>query len=251
MSANKKIFVANWKMQLSFSQSCAFMHDNYNALKQLTNKHTIIVCPTFPALSMLAALCKNSDLYIGAQNVSRHPLGAYTGQVSAQSLVDVGCTYCIIGHSEVRQYMHETNIDIEHKLKELLKHNITPIICIGENKQQYDKQETYSVLKEQLLANLAIIASQSHPISSYIIAYEPVWAVDSQESLPFETISNIFAWLDQQCSTLTSAPFALLYGGNAHSTNASQLLQIKHVDGLMLGRASLDISEFTKIVANH
>lgn len=248
MLAKKKIFIANWKMQFSVNQSCSFMQTNHDTLEQLAGQHTIIVCPTFPALHPLAVLCQNSAIAIGAQNVSRHPFGAYTGQVSAQSLVDVGCTYCIIGHSEVRQHMHETNVDIEHKLKELIKHAITPIICLGETKEQHDKQETYGILQEQLLANLTIIASQPQPISSYIIAYEPVWAVDNEIPLTLKTISNIFAWIYKQCSTATNVPFYLVYGGNANTTNAACLLKIKHIDGLMLGRASLDITQFKKIV---
>lgn len=247
---NKKLFVANWKMQLSFNQSCAFVQNNYDCLKELAQQQDIIICPTFPALYTVAKLCQGLSLQIGAQDVSRHPSGAYTAEVSAQTLTEVGCTYCIIGHSETKSHAHETNIHVEHKLKELIKQNIIPIICIGENKEQRDLNHTYKILEEQLTGCLDVIAHHPQQIYSYIIAYEPIWAIGGTTTPSQKTLAEIFAWLHKQCSVLPNVAHKLIYGGSVNTDNAADLLKIKHLDGLLIGRASTDIETFKAIVTH-
>jgi triosephosphate isomerase len=244
----KRILVANWKMQLSFNQSCAFVQNNLESLKQMAHDKTIILCPSFPALDRLAKLCDQSSIAIGAQTVSRHPFGPYTGEVSATSLAQVGCTYCIIGHSESRQYNHESNINIEHKLKELIKNNITPIICIGESQEHYEQQKTYLILEEQLFGNLEIIKQHEESVSSFIIAYEPIWAIGSNSTPPDKVLTDIFKWLHQECSKRTKVPCSLIYGGSVNQDNAKELLSIQHVSGLLIGRASTEIESFKAII---
>jgi triosephosphate isomerase len=245
---SKKMFVANWKMQLSFNQSCIFVQDNYDQLRMLAQQQDVVICPTFPALYTIAQQCKDSSLQIGAQDVSRHPSGAYTAEVSAQTLAEVGCTYCIIGHSETKQHGHETNIHVEHKLKELIKQNIVPIICIGENKEQRDLNHAYKILEEQLSGSLKLISSLPHPIASYVIAYEPVWAIGGDATPSKKILAEIFTWLHKQCSSLTNVPHKLIYGGSVNADNAHDLLAIKHLDGLLIGRASTEIETFKAIV---
>ncbi len=245
---HKKIFVANWKMQLSFNQSCDYIQNNYACLKELVQQADMVLCPTFPALYTAVQLCKGSSVQIGAQDVSRHPFGAYTGEVSAQTLAEVGCTYCIIGHSETKQHAHETNIHVEHKLKELLKQNIIPIICIGENQEQRDLNHTYNILEEQLAGSLKLIATQPHTIAHYVIAYEPIWAVGGNSTPSTKILHEIFVWLHKQCTSLTHVPHKLLYGGSVNEHNAAELLKIKHLDGLLIGRSSTDIEAFKAIV---
>lgn len=245
----KRIFVANWKMQLSFNQSCTFMQEHSHELKTLIQQDIFVICPSFPALHSLVTMCEGLPIAIGAQTVSRHPFGAYTGEVSALSLAEAGCSYCIIGHSESRQYAHESNINIEHKLKELIKHTIIPIICIGETKEQHEQNNTYAMLKEQLLGCLQLIATHStEALNHYIIAYEPVWAVGSDITPPIPLLTKIFAWLHKECSTKTNIPFSLIYGGSVNATNAATFLAIKDVDGLLIGRASTDIESLKKIM---
>lgn len=248
---SKKLFVANWKMQLSFNQSCAFIQNNYDQLKMLGQQQDIVICPTFPALYTLAQLCKSSSIQIGAQDVSRHPSGAYTAEVSAQTLAEVGCTYCIIGHSETKSHGHETNIHVEHKLKELIKQNIIPIICIGENQEERDLNYTYTILEEQLSGSLNLISSLPHTITRYIIAYEPVWAVGGNATPSPKLLAEIFAWLHKQCATLTQVSHKLIYGGSVNADNAADLFTIKYIDGLLIGRASTDIATFKTIIGNN
>ena len=247
---SKRIFVANWKMQLSFDQSIAFARDHHADLVTLAEDNSVVLCPSFPALHSLATQFKNTSLYIGAQTVSRHASGAYTGQVSAQSLKEVGCTYCIIGHSERRHYCHETNIDIEHKLKELLKQNITPIICIGETKEQHESKQTYELLERQLERVLQIIADAHNEIDSYCIAYEPVWAIGTGIIPTVDELTQTFAWLHEECTAKTEAPVTLLYGGSVNPDNAQSILNIAYVRGLLIGSASLSFDKFKRIIAN-
>jgi triosephosphate isomerase len=248
----KKLFVANWKMQLSFNQSCAFVKNHFDELKKLAAQPNseIVLCPSFPALHNVKQILKNTPIHVGAQTVSRHVLGAYTGQVSAQSLAEVGCTYCIIGHSENRKYQHESNVDIEQKCKELLKNNITPIICIGEPKEAFEQKKTYAVLSEQLELIYKAIAEYNHDINHYVIAYEPIWSIGTGIIPETTYLTEIFAWLHSQSKKQTNTPFSLLYGGSVNAQNAQNILSIKHINGLLIGGASLDFATFKQIVNN-
>ncbi len=248
---SKRIFVANWKMQLSFDQEVSFAKQQYDDLAKLAHNDTVVLCPSFTALHSLAQQFKNSTVHIGAQTVSRHPSGAYTGQVSAQSLKEAGCTYCIIGHSERRNYCHETNVDIAHKLKELLKQQIIPIICIGETKEQHEQQQTYEILEQQLEGVLQVIADDHHEIEQYCIAYEPVWAIGTGIIPTTQELAHIFAWLHEQCSAQTQTSVNLLYGGSVNPDNAHAILKIAHVNGLLIGGASLDIHKLKTIMQPH
>ena len=146
----KYLYVANWKMNLSFQQSINFCTNNSDALKQLSSAADIVLCPSFDALAPITQIFKNTNIAIGAQNCSEHKSGAYTGEVSALSLTELGVKYCIIGHSERRMYHHETTENIIKKIELLYANNITPIICIGETQQEFENNQTLMVLTEQL-----------------------------------------------------------------------------------------------------
>lgn len=175
----KHLYIANWKMNLSFNQSITFCTDNKNALEQLTQTADIIICPSFVALKPIIGIFKNSSLHIGAQNCSEYATGAYTGEVSALSLAEVGVTHCIIGHSERRQYYYETNATLIQKIYLLYAANIIPIICIGENHQDFLDKKTCIVLAQQLEPILSAVAEQQHHHKHIIVAYEPVWSIGS------------------------------------------------------------------------
>ncbi len=247
----KKLFVANWKMQKSFDTSLAFAHTHTQDLKTLAQhqRHQIVLCPSFPALFSFTQFFSKTNISIGAQTVSRHNKGAYTGQVSAQSLAEVGCTYCIIGHSETRKYQHESNVDIEQKCKELLKHNITPIICVGESKEQFEQKQTFDVLREQLKLIFKAIVEHNQNVGQYAIAYEPIWAIGTSIIPEVAYLEEVFAWLHKQCAQYTKAQFSLLYGGSVNAQNAHDILNIAHVNGLLIGGASLDFDSFNAIVS--
>ncbi len=162
----------------------------------------------------------------------------------AQSLKEVGCTYCIVGHSEIRRDLQETGADIAQKVERILEQDMQPIICIGESKQEYEAQETFTVLGKQLKLILPILKQSSAPIC---IAYEPIWSIGTGIIPEAPYLQKVFDWLS---TTTKNNPYIrLLYGGSVNDTNAAQLLTLAHVDGFLIGGASLDFQKFQKIVS--
>lgn len=241
------IFAANWKMQLSFDQARSYAQENKQKFVELaTEKNKIILCPPSEALQELCDLFKGTPVAVGAQDISAYKSGAYTGQMQAQSLKELGCTYCIIGHSERRNYNHETNQDIAHKAQQLIAVGITPIICIGENRDQYEKKQTHTVLSEQLVPLFDTLATAKQAL----IAYEPVWAIGTGLVPEISYLEEIFTWLNHQhTSRLPEVNIELLYGGSVNNTNAAKLASIRHLQGFLIGGASLDFQSFKNIVS--
>lgn len=251
---NRKFFyIANWKMYATFTQTIDLItknHDDFLKLSQHPNTK-IVLCPSALAYYPLATVFKESTIEIGAQDCSDHHQGAFTGQISASDIKAVGCTYCIIGHSERRRFNGETNATIAQKLTQLIDANITPIICIGETEEQNKQGKTLTTLEQQLAECFAIIKKSETKLenTSILIAYEPVWAIGSGIIPSNEHLETVFAWLSQH--TLKVAPsivWTLIYGGSVTELNAQQIKKINHLEGFLIGGASLDFQEFEKIV---
>jgi triosephosphate isomerase len=243
----KYLYVANWKMNMSYRQSLDFCRNNLDQLNTLAHSARIVLCPSFVALEPMAQIIKKSDVAIGAQNCSEYEGGAFTGQVSAASLAEVGVTYCLVGHSEQRIYCGETTEKIIKKIALLYSHTIMPIICIGENKDAFLQQKTIAALTEQLEPILTTIAYQQY--KHIIIAYEPFWAIGTGIIPENKYLEEIFAWLQQFIAL--HAPHAttqLLYGGSINEKNIHQLKTIKHIDGFLIGGASTDFETFYEII---
>src|SRR5579871_2974811 len=181
MNIMSKFFVANWKMQLSCNQALTLCTENLALITQLaqSNKHTIILCPSFEVLWPLQQLLLNIPISLGAQTCSTYAKGAYTGQVSAESLAQLGCTYCIVGHSERRLLCNETIQDTALQVQQLLTNHIQPIICVGETQQEYTANRTTTILEQQLKPIFTALAEQHFPNAFMCIAYEPLWAIGS------------------------------------------------------------------------
>lgn len=244
----KKIFVANWKMQLSFHEALDLIKDNIERLDQLSRRPSceLVICPTFTELYSAALLSADTRLHIGAQNVSGHTKGAYTGQICATSLAEIGCTFCIVGHSEARSYLHETNEDVATKCNELFAQSIIPIICIGETEQAFERNETLAYLHEQLAPVFTSIDT-SDAAQEYVIAYEPIWSIASGNIPSVEHLASVFAHLHTWCKQYPQQ-FRLLYGGSVKPDNAASILKVPYVNGLLIGGASLDINNLDAIM---
>jgi len=237
MSHKPFIYAANWKMQLSFSQAISYAEKNSHAFAELTTHGTIIVFPSFDALYPITQQFEQTHVATGAQNCSAYASGAYTGQVQAQSLNDIGCSYCIIGHSEQRTACQKRNQVIAEQAEQLIQVGIIPIICIGETKEQRDNKQTKEILTKQLAPLNEI--KKSHNI---IIAYEPIWAIGTGTIPESRELTETISWITEQNN------MPVLYGGSVNEENASTLKAIPEVAGFLIGGASLDFQKFKKIV---
>lgn len=246
----QKLFVANWKMYMNFKSSTSYCIENVVALNALANKNTtIIICPSFIALGPVASTLKTSLIAIGAQDCSAFDNGPYTSQVAAQSLAEVGCSYCIVGHSEQRAYYGETNEAIAEKIKQLLRHNITPIMCIGETDTDCILSRTYTALEQQLNGLFLALTLYKQKNITPIIAYEPVWAIGTGTIPQKEYLENIFDWLHKKF--LEKAPCCkpiFLYGGSVNKDNIILLNEIDHLNGFLIGKKSTNFIEFQAII---
>ncbi len=245
------LYVANWKMNMDLEQAVKF----FTSCKELVLANdyledNIIICPTFPQIPIASMELEDMAISIGAQNCSEFAQGAYTGEVSASSLADIGCMFCIVGHSERRIIFKESNDTIAKKVVQLLNQEIDPIICIGETEQEFNDKKTFSVLEAQLRPIFqAIKVSQLKP-EELFIAYEPVWAIGTGKTPDNDYIENIFDWIEdfkekQLGNTIDSV---LLYGGSVDPITAPMLKDISNLGGFLIGGASTDFQKFKKIV---
>ena len=184
---------------------------------------------------------------VGAQDVSAHASGAYTGEVSADMLKDLGCRYVIVGHSERRQYHAETDALVADKARSALAAGITPIVCVGETLDEREAGRTEEVVKRQLAA---VIHANGHCISEVVVAYEPVWAIGTGKTASPEEAQAVHAVLRAQLKAATdqSARIKILYGGSMNATNAATLLAQPDIDGGLIGGASLKSQDSLKII---
>ncbi len=245
----KYTYVANWKMNLSFNHSIAFCIQNKDALQQITSHANIILCPSFDALATMSNVLENTNIMIGAQNCSEYATGAYTGEVSAISLAEIGVTHCIVGHSERRTYYNETTEQIIKKIYLLYATNIIPIICIGETHQDFINNKTFNILTEQLFPIINAIKQQTEKIKKIMFAYEPVWSIGTGIIPEQQQLNALFAWLSDFVHTqLPDYDIQLLYGGSVNKNNISSLKKTPHINGFLIGGASTQFEQFKNII---
>lgn len=231
-----KLFIANWKMHFTTQQALTFCQNNLETFKTLKNK--LIICPSLPALTVLSQILKDTDVALGAQTVSEHTSGSFTGQVAAQDLVQSGCSYVLIGHSEERIATCVSDETITQKTLRVLEAGMIPVVCIGENKEVYDAGNTQEYLEEQLY--LLKRALNGAPI---YIAYEPLWAIGTGKTPTKNELIDIFSKLK-----LFMQGSAFLYGGSVNEKSINELNSIEQICGFLIGGASLKFENLQKIL---
>lgn len=245
-------YLANWKMNFTIEESLSFFSDHYDNFILLSKKaeNLITICPSAETLHPLAQMLQGTNIELGAQDCSDVLKGPFTGQVSPLSLKQVGCSFCIIGHSEQRALGVDTNERIATKCSMLLSSEIIPVICIGENSDDYNQGLTLEKLKSQLSPIFDMLKNNTHFSTPIVLAYEPVWAIGTGKVATPDHIESVLAWLAQQTVTQTSSSYKwkFLYGGSIKASNCATLKAIPQLDGFLIGGASLDFEEFEKIV---
>ena len=209
---------------------------------------TVAVCVPAPYLAQVQMLRAGSALELGAQDLSQHEQGAYTGEVSAAMLKEFGVRYAIVGHSERRQYHGETDAVVAEKAKVALAAGITPIVCVGETLAEREAGRTEEVVKRQMAA---VIHTNGHCISEIVVAYEPVWAIGTGRTATPEQAQQVHALLRAQLKAATEHAdrVRILYGGSMNAANAASLLAQPDIDGGLIGGASLKAPDFLQIIA--
>jgi len=237
----------NWKMNGDLVMTSELIdeiasgHADYDACE-------VLICPPFPLLARAANKIQNTPILLGAQNLSEYDSGAYTGEVSASMLADIGCQYVIIGHSERRAIMLETNKMIRDKFNAAIDSNLIPILCVGETLEQKNQELTMEVIKEQLNS---VMDDNIESMTNAIIAYEPVWAIGTGLTATPEEAQSIHRFIRGIISSISQEiadKIQILYGGSVNGGNAKGLFSMPDIDGGLIGGASLTASDFLSIV---
>ena len=242
----KKLIAGNWKMNGNLTTNDALVRA---LVKGLENEAScaVAVCVPAPYLAQVQMLRAGSALELGAQDVSQHAEGAFTGEVSAAMLKEFGVRYAIVGHSERRQYHAESDSLVAEKARAALAAGITPIVCVGETLAEREADRTEEVVKRQLAA---VIHTNGHCISEIVVAYEPVWAIGTGRTATPEQAQQVHAVLRAQLKAASghAERVHILYGGSMNAANAAALLAQSDIDGGLVGGASLKAQDFLQIV---
>ena len=243
----KPIIAGNWKLNKTISQAVDFVAELQLLVADATDGVEIVVAPVFTALSAVAAVLEETRIGLSAQDLYWEESGAFTGEVSAGLLRDVGCSYVIIGHSERRSILGETDNMIQKKLDKIISEGMYPILCIGETKEERDAGKTQEILSRQL--SIACKNLIGNEIDTFVIAYEPVWAIGTGVTATIDMISEAHQDIRKILSDngLNGNESSILYGGSVSDQNASELSAISDVDGFLIGNASLDANKFYSI----
>nr|WP_314538606.1 triose-phosphate isomerase [uncultured Ottowia sp.] len=242
----KKLIAGNWKMNGSLAANAALMGELLAGIGQPVCDVAVCVPAVYLAQVQLL-LAGQGGIALGAQDVSQHESGAYTGDVSAAMLKELGARYVIVGHSERRQYQGETDAQVAVKAQRALAAGLTPIVCVGETLREREQGETESVVGRQLSA---VIQLNGERLADLVVAYEPVWAIGTGRTATPEQAQAVHAALRAllAAADLQAAGVRILYGGSMNAGNAAELLAQPDIDGGLIGGASLKARDFLKII---
>lgn len=237
----RKIVIAgNWKMYKTQAETQEFLRGFLPHLEETPQGREVILCPPFTDLSVLSKTLHGSLIQLGAQNIHWEEYGAYTGEISGPMLTESGVRFVIVGHSERRQYFGETDATVNLRLRTAQRFGLTPILCVGETKQQRDAGETESLISLQLDKGLLDIDQ-----SNLVIAYEPIWAIGTGETCEAVEANRIIGLIRSQ---LSNANVSIQYGGSVKPNNIDEIMAQPEIDGVLVGGASLEPESFARIV---
>ncbi len=244
----KKVIAGNWKMNMLPNEAIEYIETLSKLIKNTENE--VVLCVPYTDLFYALLTAQNTNIKIGAQNMHFEEKGAYTGEISPQMLKSINVEYVIIGHSERRQYYNETDETVNKKLKSAHKVGLKPIVCVGETLEQREEGKTSEVITKQTA--LALEGLNEKEVEETIIAYEPIWAIGTGKTATSEdaneSIKEIRKEIARKYGQQTAERVIIQYGGSVKSKNAKELFSMSDIDGGLVGGASLDPEEFSKIV---
>lgn len=243
----QQYIIGNWKMNGTKKEAQKLASGFLKRIQEATRPlPKIILCPSYPYLTMVVDILKGSPIAVGAQDVFPEKSGSYTGDVSIAQLVDVGCKYVIVGHSERRHHHQEESVLIRKKCEVVIKEGLRPILCIGESEEERKSGKALHAISHQLEHDLP----QNFAAHEIIVAYEPLWAIGTGRLPSHEEIKEAMGLIKHELSVRVSGGglMPILYGGSVTSQNAPALLDLSHVDGLLVGGASLKLDDFWEVI---
>lgn len=244
----KPIIAGNWKMHKITNEALELV----NGIKDEASKTDVevVVCCPFTILSEVKKALEGSKVKLGAQNMHWEDEGAFTGEISANMLVDLGVDYVIIGHSERRQYFNETDETVNKKVIKAIEKGLRPIVCVGETLEEREEDKTFDIIKKQTLAAFENIHSED--MEKVVIAYEPIWAIGTGKTASSQEANEVIAYIrsliEEKYGTEVSEEIRIQYGGSVKSSNATEIMNETDIDGALVGGASLKAEEFLGIV---
>ena len=239
----KIILAGNWKMHKNQAESLEFVQAFKSETDNTEDTREIVLCVPFTSLTVMSKNLHGSKIRLGAQNIHWEDQGAYTGEISGQMLTEIGVNYAIVGHSERRQYFGETDETVNLRLKTTQKYGMTPILCVGETKEQRDARETENIIINQLKQGLVDVDQ-----SNLVIAYEPIWAIGTGDTCESKEANRVIGIIRQQ---LDNQDVSIQYGGSVKPNNIDEIMAQSEIDGVLVGGASLEPASFARIVNYH
>lgn len=247
----KQIAAANWKMNMSYQDGVKLLDDILSSEIKLEDHQQVIFAVPFPYLIMAnSEVAEEANNFISAQNCHHKESGAYTGEVSASMLQSINVKYCIVGHSERREYFQETNIMLAEKLDQCFNHQVTPIFCCGEPLEIRESEKQNEYVSRQLEESLYHLPGDQ--IKNLVIAYEPIWAIGTGKTASTQQAQEMHAFIRAQLKAKFGEELAnevpILYGGSVKAGNAKEIFACEDVDGGLVGGASLVADDFIQII---
>jgi len=244
------IIAGNWKMYKTLEETRSFLEDLSQRLPSVPQHVGVIVCPPYTSLALAGEMLRGSRVGLGAQDMSEHDEGAYTGEVSWKMLASAGCGYVILGHSERRQYHGENDEQVNRKATTALNHGLRPILCVGETLEEREAGTTTDVVTGQVRGVLRGLSAES--MAKVVIAYEPVWAIGTGRNATPDQAQEVHALIRSLVAQLydktTADQLTIQYGGSVKPDNAAGLLGQDDIDGALVGGACLKVDSFVQIL---